>query len=172
MALKRTGIKPGTKRLERRTELRRGDSQLKRTSLRQTSRKRNQENRERRAMANELWPDGRPACAKPDCGRQADDLHEPLTRARQGSITDPDNGVPVCRQHNSELTLEPAWGYELALLVHSWEKTPVAVLAQVRRSLLAGETPVIGIAYCRWCRIWLPSNHACPYGSPSEPDVA
>lgn len=169
MALKRTGIKNGTKRLERRTELRRGDSQFARTSIRRTSRKRDQENRERRAMATAMFPDGTPPCARPGCPRWAEDLHEPLTRARQGSITDPDNGVPVCRQHNSELTLEPDWGYELALLVHSWETTPPAVLAQVRRSLLAGEVPVIDIAYCRWCRIWGPSDHACPYGS--QPDL-
>jgi hypothetical protein len=101
----------------------------------------------------------------PWCRRLADDLHEPLTRARCGSIVDPDNAEPVCRDHNGELTKEPVWGYELALLVHEWEKTPTSVLARVRRSLLDGEVPVIDIAYCRWCRIWLPSNHACPYGA-------
>jgi hypothetical protein len=176
--MRRTGIKHGTKRLERRTGLSRGDAQLKRTPLNEVSKKRARENRERTAMVNKLWPDRTPRCAKPDCGRLADDLHEPLTRARQGSITDPNNGTPVCRAHNSELTREPAWGYELALLIHSWEKTPLPVLASVRRQLLAGEVPVEDIAYCGWCRLWLPTDHDCAadsttededyYGSPSD----
>jgi hypothetical protein len=91
----------------------------RRTPIRQVSRKRARQNRERRAMARRLYPD-RPPCAVPWCPRWADDLHEPLTRARGGSITDEQNTRAVCRQHNDELTLEPAWGYELGFLVHSW----------------------------------------------------
>ena len=87
--------------------------------LRAVSAKRARENRERKAMAKARFPE-RPRCVVPWCPRMADDLHEPLTRARGGSITDPDNTVPVCRQHNEELTMEPAWGYELGLLKHSW----------------------------------------------------
>ncbi|MFI6883419.1 hypothetical protein [Streptosporangium canum] len=169
MALKRTGIKPGTKRLQRHTPLQRGDSQLARTPLRRTSRKRDQENRQRTAMKKALFPLGT-LCAIPDCWAPYDDVHEPLTRARGGSITDPDNSVPLCRPMHDDLGKEPVWAYEYALLVHSWEKTPPEVLAQVRRSLLAGEVPVIDIAYCAWCRVWLPSDHACPYGSPSDLD--
>jgi hypothetical protein len=85
--------------------------------------KRRAENRERRAMADRRWPDRRDGtvmCAKPGCGHPADDLHEILPRGRGGSITDEENTIPLCRQHNEELTLEPAWGYELGLLKHSW----------------------------------------------------
>ena len=60
-------------------------------------------------------------CPVPWCTRVADSPHEPLTRARGGSITDPDNVVMVCHPHNEELTEEPSWGYELGLLKHSWE---------------------------------------------------
>jgi len=81
-------------------------------------------------MVEQRWPDGRPACIVPGCGRLADDLHEPLTRARGGSITDPDNTVPVCRWHHDELTLGAEWGYEFHLLVHSWDtRTPAQITA-------------------------------------------
>ncbi|WP_262403460.1 hypothetical protein, partial [Actinomadura sp. CNU-125] len=63
-----------------------------------------------------------PTCAVPDCGRPADDVHEPLTRARGGSIIDPANMAPLCRPHHTEITDEqPAWAYDLGLLVHSWD---------------------------------------------------
>jgi hypothetical protein len=92
--------------------------------IRPVSKKRARENRERAAMADRLYPDRREGtvmCAVPWCPRLADDLHEPLTRARGGSITDEDNAEPVCRQHNDELTLEPEWGYRLGFLKHSWD---------------------------------------------------
>ncbi|WP_405149510.1 hypothetical protein OG589_14780 [Sphaerisporangium sp. NBC_01403] len=101
------------------------------------SAKRRQENRERRAMANERFPDGRPMCVVPWCGLFADDLHEPLTRARGGSIVREDNTEPVCRDHNGEMTLEPAWAYELSLLIHSWDSRTPAQIAADRRAALA-----------------------------------
>jgi hypothetical protein len=55
------------------------------------------------------------------CGRWADDVHEPLTRARGGSITDPENAVPPCRSCHDALGREPAWGYKAGLLRHSWD---------------------------------------------------
>jgi hypothetical protein len=89
-------------------------------------------------MVRELWPDGvRPRCVVPWCEDLADDLHEPKTRARGGSITDPDCGEPVCRGHNHEMTLEPAWGYELDLLVHSWDRRSLADIKAARRKALA-----------------------------------
>jgi hypothetical protein len=129
--------------IQRKTEMPRGDgfkstaNSLERTaSLPKQSKKRQRENRERHAMKNAMFPEGRPACIVPWCELLADDLHEPLTRARGGSITEPDNAVPTCRGHNSELTEEPAWGYELELLVHSWDKRSGAEIAEARRSAL------------------------------------
>ena len=59
------------------------------------------------------------------CGRWADDVHEPLTRARGGGIADPGNAVPPCRPCHDVLTFRPEseleWAYELGLLVHSWD---------------------------------------------------
>lgn len=79
-------------------------------------------------MAARYWPDGQAMCAVPACPRWADDLHERLTRARGGSITDPGNVVPLCRPHHDDLTFKPTselgWAYDLGLLVHSWEREP------------------------------------------------
>jgi hypothetical protein len=98
----------------------RGGALERRSGLRPVSARRARENRQRRKMIRALYPE-RPLCVVPWCFQWADDGHEPLTRARGGSITDPGNVVPVCRRHNEELTLEPSWGYELGLLVHSWD---------------------------------------------------
>ena len=93
---------------------------MKRTPIRAVSKKRARENRERSAMLREsrISPQ---VCAVPWCNQVGDSPHEPLTRARGGSITDPANVVMICWPHNQELTLEPSWGYELGFLKHSWE---------------------------------------------------
>lgn len=95
---------------------------VRRTPLKPVSAKRAVENRQRRKMADERWPDGPPKCAVPNCHRLADDLHEVLSRARGGSITDPTNTVPLCRGCHTVITdTEPEWAYELGLLRHSWD---------------------------------------------------
>lgn len=48
------------------------------------------------------------------------DAHEPLTRARGGSITDRDNIVFVCRAHHGFIHRHPIESEQLGLLVHSW----------------------------------------------------
>ena len=100
----------------------------RRKPIKPVSTKRARQNRERAAMADRLYPDRREGtvmCAVPWCPRLADDLHEPLTRARGGSITDEDNAEPLCRQHNHDLAQKPesqlGWAYDLKLLRHSWE---------------------------------------------------
>lgn len=120
--MKRTPISRGTKSLKR-TPMARGESRLSRaTPIRQQSTKRQRENRERKAMVRKLWPDMEPACIVAGCVRLADDVHEPLTRGRGGSITDPDNAVPICRPHHDDVTFgEPEWAYEQGLLIHSWD---------------------------------------------------
>lgn len=138
--MKRPGIKRGTKPLERYKPLEGGQPLARKTHIRAQSEKRQKANRERSAMASERFPDGRPMCVVPWCGELADDLHEPLTRARGGSITDPDASEPTCRAHNHELTREPDWGYALDLLVHSWDRRTAAQVAADRRAALAAWT--------------------------------
>ena len=98
-----------------------------RAPLKAVSKNRARQNRQRAAMADRLWPgrrDGTVLCAVPDCGRPADDLHEPLTRARGGSIVDPDNSVPLCRPHHDDVTFRPEselrWAYACGILRHSY----------------------------------------------------
>lgn len=107
----KTGLKPG--------------KPLGRTAgIRPVSDKRRAENRQRRAMVAAKWPE-RPACEWPGCSRLADDVHEKLTRARGGSITDPDNVAALCRGHHDYVTFTPESklkkAYELGLLRHSWD---------------------------------------------------
>ena len=115
----------GTKGLARKAGLSRTPEPPRATRLNQVSAKRRAQNRQRRAMVNRLWPDGCPPCFVPWCTRLADDLHEALTRARGGSITDPENAFPLCRQHHDEVTFRPEselqWAYDLGILIHSWD---------------------------------------------------
>jgi hypothetical protein len=99
--------------------------------IRPVSDRRRAENRERRAMLDSLYGGEQPLCTvwvliQPDwCTRWADDAHEPLSRARLGSITDPANVLAVCRACHDVITFRPEseipWAYELGLLVHSWD---------------------------------------------------
>lgn len=110
-----------TKPLERTTQLRSSTGLARVTPLRPVSKKRQAENRERRTVVHATFGDA-PTCAVPGCGRLADDVHEPLTRARGGSITDPSNMAPLCRPCHTEITdQQPAWAYALGLLAHSWD---------------------------------------------------
>lgn len=88
------------------------------------SKKRAKEQQQRTKMLRETFGDS-PMCVVGGCNKRADDAHEPLTRARGGSITDPTNVVPVCRTHHDELTFAPeselGWAYEAGLLRHSWK---------------------------------------------------
>lgn len=115
---------------ERRTPLRagkpKGKSAATRKPIKPVSDKRRAENRERRAMADRLWPDRREGtvmcgCGRPECHRPADDLHEPKFRSRLGSITDPENAIPVSRECHDWIHTHEQEAHELGLAVHSWE---------------------------------------------------
>ena len=93
------------------------------TQIKPVSGKRARENRQRTAMADRLWPDRREGtvmcgCGRPECHRRADDLHEPLSRARGGSITDEANARPLARECHDEITLGPDWAYRAGLIKH------------------------------------------------------
>lgn len=87
--------------------------------------KRRAENRVRRRNAFDTYGD-QPPCKFPVCHQPAEDLHEILSRARGGSITDMDNTAPLCRRHHAEITRNPKLGEELGLLAHSWERGSAA----------------------------------------------
>jgi hypothetical protein len=77
-------------------------------------------------MIDRLYPGRVAPCAirAPGvCRGWADDIHEPLTRGRGGSITDEANQVPGCRPCHDVLTFAPeselGWAYDRGLLRHS-----------------------------------------------------
>lgn len=112
-------MKPG-KPLERKVGLKRGNGPERKTGLSPQSDKRKKENRVRKKVAYATF--GRnPVCSRKGCNKPARDCHEPLTRGRGGSITDPANMAPLCRTCHDELTFgEPDWAYEQGLKKHSW----------------------------------------------------
>ena len=99
---------------------------MKRTELRRVSKRRAAENRLRRQVVREAWPDGRPPCAlcgplrehgiTTGCDGWADDVDEVLRRSAQGSIVDIENLRPVGRRCHIWGTEHPremrAWGLE------------------------------------------------------------
>jgi len=54
------------------------------------------------------------------CLYEAHDIHEPLTRARGGSITDPNNMIVVCRACHDWIHIHPDGATSIGLLVHSY----------------------------------------------------
>lgn len=76
---------------------------MKQTRLRRQSAKARREYRERRKLIASF--EGFVACRR--CGAGADDLHEVLSRARGGSISDPANCVPLCRECHDWVTTHP-----------------------------------------------------------------
>lgn len=117
--MKRTRL-ARTARLARHAELTSTTPLVTHTPIRRVSAKRQAENRQRRKVMDAAFGDA-PQCVRPGCNRYADDVHEPLTRGRGGSITDPNNMAPLCRTHHDEVQKGPGWAYDLGLMVHSWD---------------------------------------------------
>lgn len=86
---------------------------MKRASLRQVSAKRRALLRERKKLTDAMQSEGRPSCV--NCGAPAEDLHELLSRARGGSISDPTNCVPICRPCHTYATEHPIEAEKLGL---------------------------------------------------------
>lgn len=105
--------------------------------LRPVSKKRQAIMPERRTLVRAILA-VQPQCVKPGCYADSQDGHERKTRARGGSILSPTNVIGTCRHHNGELTMEPAWGYETGMLLHSWDETdhtePCPVLTPPQRA--------------------------------------
>jgi hypothetical protein len=92
--------------------------------IRRVSARRAAENRERAKVTAVLFPPGT-LCAC-GCGRLATDVHEILSRARGGSITDPPNLAPVARWPCHNAITDEAFpdAYAKGLSRHSWDGPP------------------------------------------------
>ena len=105
---------------------------MKRTPLRRISKKRAKVQRQRARMVSEEL-ELRPTCevghivwwrsdAPNICLGRSSELHEPLTRARGGSILDPDNTVAICRNCHRWIHDHPEAATELGLLKSQHEQ--------------------------------------------------
>lgn len=108
--------------LKRKTPLKQGDKQLKRTGgPKPVSKKRAVENRQRATVREQLRAE-RPHCEFPGCKAPWVDMHEVKKRSRGGSITDKSNILCLCREHHEFTEAEPAKATEMGLLKPSWEE--------------------------------------------------
>lgn len=92
--------------LVRKTPFARGTASLARRALKQRSSKRETEMVDRRALVRRVL-DARPVCERCESARSTD-VHEPHTRARGGSITDPENVRALCRACHDWVHSHPA----------------------------------------------------------------
>ena len=119
--MRRTPMKPRTKPMSRGASLVSTARLERHTRIKTRSDKTARIYVTRRALVAEmfLYPE---VCEVPWCSNVATDPHEPLTRARLGSILDPSNIRKVCHPCNVMFgDKEEPWMYELGFLVHSWD---------------------------------------------------
>lgn len=96
--------------------------------IRAVSKKRAAENRRRKKVTDAMKREGPVLCQfvvwEEDelgtdhgtrCNLYADDAHEIVARARGGSITDPENLLPLCRAHHTWVTEHPLEAEKLGL---------------------------------------------------------
>ena len=95
---------------------------MKRSRVNPVSKKRSALNVTRRAFVLEILQE-RIFCQAQIprlCANYASDVHEIKTRARGGSITDPDNVLALCRPCHTFITDNPAFASENGFIVHAW----------------------------------------------------
>lgn len=117
---------------------------MRRSRLNPTSKKRNQQNRERDFVRKVIMKERGALCEAmipATCTYVGTDLHEILTRARGGSIIDPDNILLLCRECHGFITSQPAWSKENGFVV-SWSvnlDADLAAAARARHAFTVGE---------------------------------
>jgi hypothetical protein len=65
-----------------------------------------------------------PACQvrwDDDCQSKSVDIHEPLTRARGGSILSKDNAIATCRHCHSQIHIHPNQATDRGFLISRWD---------------------------------------------------
>lgn len=135
----------------RRTPLKRGTSQLKRSPLKPRSDKMKTKYVDRRSLVEEMLE------AEPTCkaclifaayeGTQGvvrlnytRDIHELVNRSQGGSILERDNLIAVCRPCHTRITIRPKQAEELGLHLESWcnSKKHFEEAARVRSEWMNG----------------------------------
>lgn len=97
---------------------------MKRTRIKPVSAKRARENRQRAKLRLRMIETHGVSCQAGIlgvCDGRWTDMHERLSRARGGSVTDPDNIVLLCRPCHRLITEHPAWAEANGWALHSWD---------------------------------------------------
>lgn len=99
---------------------------MKRTPLRQRSKKREALMVKRRALIKQLFEEREGLCealVEGVCTRYASDLHEKLRRSQGGKIVggDASDYLIVCRPCHTWIGNNPAQAFSLGLARHSWD---------------------------------------------------
>ena len=103
----------------KRSPIKRGDSQLKRSTFKRKYKAQDADTREFR----ERWRATHPACEikGPDCTGLTEGIHERQKRSQGGSLNDPRNLVAACNVCNSWVEDNPVEARALGLVVYSYE---------------------------------------------------
>lgn len=114
--------------LKRKTPMKRGESQLKRTRLAPRSRKMNAVYNDRRKLVKDVLKEQR-VCAWPGCSKRTTNVHELWTRARSGNTSHAilcrPNCVGLCDDHGGSYPHEhEAEAYAAGLIRKSHEGCP------------------------------------------------
>jgi len=112
---------------------------VKRTPLNKISKARTALNIKRRAFVQDILEE-RPECEAHIprvCSRYACDVHEILTRARGGSILDPENVLALCRDCHTFITINPGFSQEHGFTVHAWATSADLIAAARARKMYA-----------------------------------
>ena len=94
---------------------------MKRTALRQRSKKAQRIAPQRRKRVEEMLEDAVCAARLAGCTGRATEVHEPRMRSRGADILDPEQCIPICHWCHRWTHDNPAKAHELGLLLHSWE---------------------------------------------------
>jgi len=98
---------------------------MKRTRINPVSKKRQELNGLRRAFVKRILSERMACeCRIQGCTWIPTDVHEIKTRARGGSIVDPENVLALCRRCHVWITEHPAWALENGFVVHAEALAP------------------------------------------------
>lgn len=114
----------------------------RKVGLRPVSKKRRSESKRREATRFEVLERDQyacQACIYGICTFHATDVHEILTRARGGSIYEPDNCLSLCRSCHTFITDNPAFAEEHGFIVPSWAGIAEVVAAARARAAFNGQ---------------------------------
>ena len=121
---------------------------MKRTRISPVSKKRQQLNGLRRGFVKQILQERMACeCRLQGCTWYPTDVHEIKTRARGGSIIDPENVLALCRNCHTFITENPSWALETGFVVHAEALAPDMRAAARARAMFTGGSAVSANPY-------------------------